>query len=67
MVVFFEAVNVADCVYRSQIKFGINRLFLMAVLLPEQRSSYGHHRCVTPLYGIPMWNFNYVMLDSGGP
>ena len=27
-----------------------------------QRSSIGHHRCVTPLYRIPMWSFNCVML-----
>ena len=30
-------------------------------LLSEQRSSHGHHRCVTPLYLMPMGIFDYVM------
>ena len=29
------------------------------ILLPGQRI-YGHHRCVTPLYRIPMWIFDRV-------
>ena len=28
---------------------------------PGKKSSPGHHRCVTPLYHIPMWSFNYVV------
>ena len=32
-------------------------------LLPGQRSSNGHHRCVTPLYCIPMWIF-YCVADG---
>ena len=27
----------------------------------EQRSSFGHHRCVTPLYHIPVWVLSCVM------
>ena len=26
-----------------------------------QSSSFGNHRCVTPVYHIPMWNFNCVL------
>ena len=33
-------------------------------MLPEQRSSSGHHRCVTLLYRIPMWIFDRVMSRS---
>ena len=35
-------------------------VFYAAFLLPEQRSSYGDHRCVTPLYRIPIGSFNCV-------
>ena len=31
-------------------------------LLPGQRSSNGHHRCVTPLYRVPMGSFYCAML-----
>ena len=30
-------------------------------LLSGQRSSYGHHPCVTHLYRIPLWIFDYVL------
>ena len=30
-------------------------------LLSGQRSSYGHHPCVTHLYSIPLWIFDYVL------
>ena len=30
-------------------------------LLSGQRSSPCHHRCVTPLYRIPMWIFDCVI------
>ena len=33
-------------------------------LLSGQRSSYGHPRCVTPLYRIPMGIFNCVLLST---
>ena len=36
-------------------------LFFQTILLSGQRSSYGDHRCVTPLYCIPMWIFDCVM------
>ena len=29
--------------------------------LSRQSSSFDHHRCVTPLYFIPLWNFNCVI------
>ena len=33
-------------------------------LLSWLKSSYGHQRCVTPLYRIPLWIFNYVLANS---
>ena len=30
-----------------------------------RRLSNGQHRCVTPLYRIPMGNFNYVIRRFG--
>jgi hypothetical protein len=27
------------------------------VIFWDEQRSFGHHRCVTHLYGIPMWNF----------
>jgi hypothetical protein len=32
--------------------------------LSRQRSSYGDHCCVTPLYGIPVWSFDCVIDEA---
>ena len=32
-------------------------------MLSERRSSYGHHRCVTPLYRIPMGIFSHIIFS----
>ena len=41
---------------------GVCKPVCLSFLLPGQKRSYGHHRCVTPLYRIPMGSFNYVLL-----
>ena len=45
----------------AEIFLKANALTMVKVSLPEQRSSYGHHRCVTPLYRIPMWSFHCMI------
>ena len=47
---------IKSCFSKRQIE--INTLIN---LLSSQRSSCGHHRCVTPLYRIPMWIFHCVI------
>ena len=34
-------------------------------LLSKQRSSFGDHRCVTPLNVIPMWSFACIIDEAG--
>ena len=56
----FRCFNLLLKLYREPV------FFAGYFVLSEQRSSYGDHRCVTPLYVIPMGIFVYVMDWAGG-
>ena len=42
---------------------GMDRIAIIGSVsfLSGQRSSHGHHRCVTHLYRIPVWSFDCVI------
>ena len=53
---FYLSMGAVDALLYYNIRFFSN------CLLAEQRSSVRQHRCVTPLYRIPVGSFNCVLL-----